>query len=88
MVATPALARSSLARALEQPMPDPLTNRELDVLTLLSERLSNKEIAAILVVAPGTVKKYIAHLCAKLQVSGRREAVTRARALGLIDPPR
>ena len=69
-------------------MPDPLTNRELDVLTLLSQRLSNKEIAAILVVAPGTVKKHIAHLCAKLQVSDRRAKLWRVPVrLGFIDPP-
>lgn len=61
-----------------------LTNRELDVLTLLANRLSNKEIAAQLFISPRTVKKHTVNLYHKLDVSGRREAVARARALGLI----
>ncbi|MBK8050804.1 MAG: helix-turn-helix transcriptional regulator [Anaerolineales bacterium] len=60
---------------MEQSLLEPLTNRELDVLALLGQRLSDKEIAAILVVSLSTVKKHTAHLYAKLQVSDRREAV-------------
>ncbi len=61
-----------------------LTFRELEVLALLSERLSNKEIAQILVLSPHTVKAHVHHIFAKLQVTQRREAIARARSLGLL----
>jgi LuxR family maltose regulon positive regulatory protein len=63
---------------------EPLTDRELEVIALLAQRLSNKEIATILVVSPVTVKSHMRNLFAKLQVNGRREAVARARELGLL----
>ena len=65
---------------------EPLTNRELEVLALLGQRLSNKEIAQILVVSPVTVKAHARNLFAKLNASSRREAVTRAYSLGLLRP--
>jgi LuxR family maltose regulon positive regulatory protein len=61
-----------------------LTNREIDVLLLLAERLSDKEIADRLVLAPVTVKKHAQRIYGKLGVHGRRAAVARARHLGLI----
>ena len=61
-----------------------LTARELDVLELLAARYSNKEIAAELIIAPGTVKKRTVTLYDKLNVHGRREAVAKARALGYL----
>jgi LuxR family maltose regulon positive regulatory protein len=80
-----ALARSTAAQGSPAALAmDPLTDRELEVLALLAQRLSNKEIADILVVAPVTVKSHMRNLFGKLQVSGRREAVERARALGLV----
>jgi LuxR family maltose regulon positive regulatory protein len=63
---------------------EPLTFRELEVLALLSERLSNKEIAQILVLSPHTVKAHVHHIFAKLQVTQRREAIARAKSLGLL----
>ena len=62
-----------------------LTDRERDVLRLLANRYSNKEIAQELTVAPATVKKHTVTLYEKLAVHGRREAVAKARALGYID---
>jgi len=56
------------------------------VLARLGRRWSNKEIAADLQVTPETVKTHVAHLCAKLGAAGRREAVGRAAALGLLPP--
>ena len=56
------------------------------MLTRLGRRWSNKEIAADLRVTPETVKAHVAHLCAELGAAGRREAVRRAAALGLLPP--
>jgi LuxR family transcriptional regulator, maltose regulon positive regulatory protein len=63
-----------------------LTNREMEVLLLLGERLSNKEISANLYISPGTVKKHTINLYAKMGVENRRQAVSRACELGLINP--
>ncbi|HVG96699.1 MAG TPA: LuxR C-terminal-related transcriptional regulator, partial [Chloroflexota bacterium] len=57
---------------------------ELEVLTRLARRWSNKEIAADLQVTPETVKTHLSHLSAKLSVTGRRAAVSRAEELGLL----
>ena len=62
---------------------EPLTDREIDVLKLLSQRLSDKEIAQILVISPVTVKTHLRNLFAKLQVHTRREAIARRPLLGL-----
>ena len=77
-------ARGAVVQARAAPAIDPLTDREIDVLALLAQRMSNKEIAEILVVAPVTVKTHTRNLFAKLQVSSRREAVERGRTLGLL----
>lgn len=52
-----------------------LTQRELQVLSLLGEHLSNAEISARLVIEPGTVKTHVHNLLAKLEVARRQEAV-------------
>lgn len=77
-------ARIAVSQAQAAHAVEPLTDRELDVLALLAQRMSNKEIAEVLVVAPVTVKTHTRNIFAKLQVSGRREAVERSRALGLL----
>ena len=61
-----------------------LTNREIDVLILLAERLSDKEIAERLVLSPETIKKHTAHIYRKLGVDNRRAAAACARRLGLL----
>ncbi len=61
-----------------------LTNRELEVLLLLADRLSNKEIATRMFIAPETVKRYNLRIFQKLGVNNRRAAVSLARHLGLI----
>ena len=62
-----------------------LTEREADVLRLLVARLSNKEIARDLMIAPATVKKHTVTLYNKLNVHSRREAVAKALTLGYIN---
>jgi LuxR family maltose regulon positive regulatory protein len=67
-----------------QPLVEPLTPRELEVLALLARHLTNKEIAAELVIAPVTVKTHTLNIYRKLDVRKRREAVERARELNLL----
>jgi len=67
---------------------DGLTWREQDILVLLSERLTNREIANRLHLAESTVKDYVGNILSKLYVKNRREAVEQAMALGLLDRDR
>jgi DNA-binding NarL/FixJ family response regulator len=61
-----------------------VSEREFEVLELLADGRSNKEIAGKLAVSPNTVKTHVARLYEKLEVSRRTEAVARARELGMI----
>jgi LuxR family maltose regulon positive regulatory protein len=65
-----------------------LTNRELNVLELLEQRMSNKEIARQLFISPATVKRHTLSIYRKLGVRGRREAVAEARHMGLLGTTR
>lgn len=68
----------------EQPLVEPLTPREMEVLACIADGLTNQEIADRLVLALGTVKSYTSEIYGKLNVSNRTEAVARARALQLL----
>ncbi|MBT3389057.1 MAG: response regulator transcription factor [Chloroflexi bacterium] len=72
------------ARPLNTSIPDPLSEREIEVLELLGQGLSNKQIAAKLYLAEGTVKNYISNIFNKLGVSDRTQAALRARELGVL----
>jgi LuxR family maltose regulon positive regulatory protein len=63
---------------------EPLTDREMEVLVLLARRFTNDEIARELVVSLPTVKTHAAHIYAKLGATGRQQAVSRARRLGIL----
>ncbi len=67
-----------------QPLIEPLTARELEVLSLMAEGLTNQEIADNLIVAIGTVKSYTSQIYGKLGVRNRIEAVARADEIQLI----
>lgn len=78
---TPSIHPSSFSI---QPLIDPLSERELEVLHLIAQGLSNQEITQKLVVALSTVKGHNLRIFAKLQAKSRTEAVARARELGLL----
>jgi LuxR family maltose regulon positive regulatory protein len=67
-----------------QPLTEPLTRREIEILVLLAPGLVNKEIGARLFISPETVKKHTQAIYRKLNVSNRRQAVVRAYELGLL----
>ena len=65
-------------------MIEPLSERELEVLRLVAQGLTNNEISQRLVLALSTVKGHNLRIFGKLQAQNRTEAVTRARELGLL----
>jgi len=67
-----------------QPLIEPLSERELEVLRLIAQGLSNQEITRKLFVALSTVKGHNLRIFAKLGAKSRTEAVARARELGLL----
>ncbi len=68
------------------PLVEPLSERELEVLRLLAQSLTNKKVALSLGVSPETVKWHLKNIFAKLSVTTRDEAVARGRDLNLIGP--
>ena len=67
-----------------QPLIEPLSQRELEILHLIAWGLSNDEIGERLFLALSTVKGHNRNIFDKLQVKSRTEAVARARELGLV----
>ena len=72
--------RSSLSN---QALVEPLTNRELEIIAQLAQRMSNKEIAEKLFISPETVKRHTINVYQKLSVNSRRQTVDRAKNLGI-----
>jgi len=72
------------APSLAQPLIEPLTARELEVLGLIAAGRTNRQIADELVLSAGTVKWYAAQIYGKLGVRSRTQAVARARELGML----
>lgn len=75
-------------RKLAELVPEPLTDRERDVLDLLARRRTNGEIAGTLNYSVGTVKLHVGRIIAKLGVGNRAQAAERAVEIGFILPPR
>ncbi|MBN1311405.1 MAG: response regulator transcription factor [Anaerolineae bacterium] len=91
----PSVARKVLAEfsRLAEPtrstldhLPEPLSEREGEILRLLATGATNRQIAGQLFLAEGTVKNYISAILDKLGVQDRTEAALRARELGLLHP--
>jgi two-component system, NarL family, response regulator LiaR len=80
-------ASAHLLGAIRTPeLPEPLTPREMDVLRLLAQGQSNKEIARALDLVEETVKSHVRHILAKLGVQSRTQAVLAAIRLGIVSP--
>ncbi|HQI84432.1 MAG TPA: LuxR C-terminal-related transcriptional regulator [Anaerolineae bacterium] len=82
--AQPQSMPQSKVGALKSDLVEPLSQRELEVLRLIAEGLSNHEIGARLFLALDTVKGHNRRIFDKLQVQRRTEAIARARELGLV----
>ena len=85
-VQTLALDSTAGASRSPQPLIETLTPREVEVLLLLRDPLSLKEIAQRLFISYQTVKRHTVHIYAKLDVNKRSAAVAKAKALGLMPP--
>ena len=72
-------------RSVEQPI-DTLTDRELEVLTLVAQGFTNKAIGVQLGISDRTVQGHLAHIFSKLHAGSRTEAVMRAMSLGWLSP--
>ncbi len=80
----PQASNLPLSSARPDALAEPLTEREREVLRLLLEGASNREIARRLVVSVNTVKRHVYNLCGKLGVQSRAQAIARARSLNLL----
>ncbi len=68
-----------------QPLIEPISDREIEILRLLADGLSNQEIADRLVIGLGTTgKAHVHHILEKLGGSSRMQAVVKARELGIL----
>jgi DNA-binding NarL/FixJ family response regulator len=63
---------------------EPLSEREIEVLGLIAQGMTNKEIAAALYIAEGTVKNHVTNILGKLGVRDRTQAALKAREMGLL----
>lgn len=79
----PLQAQSSVP-SLQSSLGEPLSQRELEVLQLIAEGLSNEEAARRLVLSLPTIKWHTGNIYGKLGVGSRTQAVAKARALGLL----
>jgi DNA-binding NarL/FixJ family response regulator len=86
-VLSPVVA-SRLVAHVRAPAEDPLSERELEVLSLVARGASNREAAAQLFISEATVKTHLLHIYAKLGVSDRAAAVGEAFNRGLLKPER
>jgi len=72
------------ARSMDAALAEPLTEREVGILRLVAEGLTNRQIAQRLSLAEGTVKNYVTNILGKLGARDRTQAAIRARELGVV----
>jgi len=77
-------ARLSRPAPRVEPLVDPLSAREFEILQLVATGLSNKQIADTLVIAEGTVKNHLTNILNKLDARDRMQAVLKAKEYGLL----
>jgi LuxR family maltose regulon positive regulatory protein len=77
---------SSQLRGPESELVEPLSARELEVLQLIAEGLTNRDVATRLYLSPHTVKVHTRNIFTKLAVKNRTQAVARGKALGILSP--
>jgi len=82
-IARKLLAELSLPDAAEKPTPDPLTPREVDILRLVAQGMSNKSIAAEVFVSEATVRTHMTNILSKLHLANRVQATLYALREGL-----
>jgi LuxR family maltose regulon positive regulatory protein len=80
----PVAIPSSATKPAAQPLIDPLSERECEVLRLVADGLSDRQIADRLVLAIGTVKRHLNNVYGKLGVNSRTQALARAREIDLL----
>lgn len=78
------VAPPSAASSKPQPLAEPLSERELEILKLIATGASNKEIASQLFIAEGTVKNHVTNILGKMNVRDRTQAALVGKELGLI----
>jgi LuxR family maltose regulon positive regulatory protein len=83
-VAEPEQTNALKKQAPESDLIEPLSERELEVLQLIAEGLTNPEIASRLFLSVHTVKAHTRNMYGKLGVHSRTQAIARARALGIL----
>lgn len=76
--------KADITRADQSSLVEPLSERELEVLQLVTEGMSNREIAEQLIISTGTAKTHVHNLCGKLGVRNRTEAAMKAKELHLV----
>ncbi len=82
---SPSPSKRMAKQIQSQPLQEPLSERELQVIQIMKKGASNQEIAQELVIVVDTVKRHVSHIFAKLGAQNRVQAVRRAQELGLLD---
>lgn len=72
-------ARGSATRAPANPAYEPLNDREIEIISLLSQGMANREVADQLALAEGTVRNYVSNILSKLHAANRVQAINLAR---------
>ncbi|MFQ5617304.1 MAG: response regulator [Anaerolineales bacterium] len=81
---SPSIGFPSPAQPGNESLPEPLSDREFEILQLLSEGLTNREIARRVYLAEGTVKNYVSNILGKIGARDRTHAVIKGQEMGLL----